>query len=128
MILGTSSSHLFSGAGLTLQPRYGPGIRKRNAPCKIIMTMILFPSLKFVVPKMLQNNAVYKISCPRCDSSYVIKTVRHLKHIFKEHVGTKGPLRTHFETLAPSLQLKTIYPLLVGSVGVKVACLLLRPC
>ena len=79
-------------------------LRKLNAPCKVIMTLSktrhTLPSLKPVVPKMLQNNVVYKIICPRCNSSYVGQTVRHLQQRFKEHVGNKGPLRSHFETCA----------------------------
>ena len=79
-------------------------LRKLNAPCKVIMTLSktrhTLPSLKPVVPKMLQNNVVYKINCPRCNSSYVGQTVRHLQQRFKEHVGNKGPLRSHFETCA----------------------------
>ena len=43
---------------------------------------------------------MYKIICPRCNSSYVGQTVRHLQQRFKEHVGNKGPLRSHFETCA----------------------------
>ena len=69
---------------------------------QIIITMIktkdTLPSLKPGVPKMLQNNGVYKINCPRCDLSYVGQTVRHLQQRFKGHVGNKGHLRTHFES------------------------------
>ena len=57
----------------------------------------LLPSLKPVVPKMLRNNVVYKITCPRCESSYVGQTVRHLQHRFREHTGSKGPVKYHFE-------------------------------
>ena len=52
--------------------------RKLNAPCKIIMTLKkirhVLPALKPPVPKMLQNNVVYNITCPRCNSSYVGQT------------------------------------------------------
>ena len=75
--------------------------RKLNAPCKLIMTTKKtkhsLPSLKPTVPKMLQNNVVYKIDCPGCKSSYVGQTVRHLQRRFKEHLGNKGPVKAHFE-------------------------------
>ena len=76
--------------------------RKMNAPCKIIMTTTktksVLPSLKPAVPKMLQSNVVYKIDCPGCDSSYVGQTVRHLQRRFREHIGNKGPMKSHFES------------------------------
>ena len=59
-------------------------------------TKNLLPSLKPYVPKMFQSNVVYKISCPRCESSYVGQTTRHLQQRFREHVGNKGPLKSHF--------------------------------
>ena len=61
-------------------------------------TKNVLPSLKPCVPKMLQNNAVYIIKCPRCESSYVGQTTRHLQQRFKEHVGNKGPIRTAYFT------------------------------
>ena len=76
--------------------------RKLNAPCNIIMTTIktksVLPSLKPAVPKMLKSKIVYKIDCPGCDSSYVGQTVRHLQRRFREHIGNKGPMKTHFQT------------------------------
>ena len=45
---------------------------------------------------MLQNNTVYIIKCPRCESSYVSQTISHLQQRLKEHVGNKGPIKTHF--------------------------------
>ena len=76
--------------------------KKMNAPCKLIMTTTktksVLPSLKPAVPKMLQSNVVYKIDCPGCNSSYVGQTVRHLQRRFREHIGNKGPMKTHFET------------------------------
>ena len=80
--------------------------KKMNAPCKFILTMKktknFLPSLKPVVPKMLQNNVVYKIVCPGCESSYVGQTVRHLQRRFREHLGNKGPVKTHLETCSIS--------------------------
>ena len=76
--------------------------KKLNASCKIIMTMYktkqTLPSLKPLVPKMLQSNVVYKIVCPRCESSYVGQTARHLQQRFREHVGNKGPVKSHFDS------------------------------
>ena len=76
-------------------------LRKLNAPCSVIMTTkkikCSLPSLKPQVPRMLQSNVVYKISCPGCNSSYVGQTTRHLQRRFKEHTGNKGPVKTHFE-------------------------------
>ena len=76
--------------------------RKLNAPCKIVMTTrktkTVLPSLKPNVPKMLQNAVVYKIKCPGCGSSYVGQTVRHLQRRFREHLGSNGLMRKHFET------------------------------
>ena len=76
--------------------------KKLNAPCKVIMTMNktkqTLPSLKPLVPKMLQSNVVYKIVCPRCESSYVGQTARHLQQRFREHVGNKGPVKSHFDS------------------------------
>ena len=77
-------------------------LKKLNAPCRVIMTMSktkhCLPSLKPLVPKMLQSNVVYKITCPRCESSYVGQTARHLQQRFREHIGNKGPIKSHFET------------------------------
>ena len=88
--------------------------KKLNAPCKVVMTMkkvkFSLPSLKPFVPDMLKNNVVYKIECPRCNSSYVGQTSRHLQQRFKEHVGNKGPMKTHFENceITPSNNIVSI--------------------
>ena len=87
-----------------LTEKLATSLRKLNAPCKVIMTMVkikhTLPSLKSFVPNMLRNNVVYKILCPRCKSSYVGQTTRHLQQRFKEHIGNKGPMKTHFENCA----------------------------
>ena len=84
-----------------LTEKLAMSFKKLNAPCKVIMTMkkmrYTLPSLKPVVPKMFRNNVVYKITCPRCESSYVGQTTRHLQHRFREHTGSKGPVKSHFE-------------------------------
>ena len=74
---------------------------KLNAPCKFILTLKktknLISTLKVPVPDMLQSNVVYQITCSRCQSSYVGQTSRHLQQRFREHIGSKGLLRKHFE-------------------------------
>ena len=76
-------------------------LNKLNAPCKVIMTLnktkSVISKLKTPVPHLLQNNVVYQISCPRCTSSYVGQTSRHLQQRFREHMGARGILRKHFE-------------------------------
>ena len=80
--------------------------KRLNAPCKVIMTTrkakTIMPSLKPTVPKMLWSGVVYKIQCPGCPSSYVGQTVRHLQHRFREHLGTNGIMRKHFDHCIPS--------------------------
>ena len=87
-----------------LTEKLAVSFKKLNAPCRLIMTMkktkFILPSLKPFVPDMLRNNVVYKIQCPRCQSSYVGQTTRHLQQRFKEHIGNKGPVKTHFENCA----------------------------
>ena len=74
--------------------------KKLNSPVKVIMTTrklkTCLPSLKSPVPKMLLSNVVYKLKCPGCDSSYVGQTVRHMQRRFREHVGSGGTMRSHF--------------------------------
>ena len=76
--------------------------RKLNAPCKLVMktkkTKTVLPSLKPMVPKMLQSAVVYKITCPGCNSSYVGQTLRHVQRRFQEHIGNNGLMRKHFES------------------------------
>jgi len=60
-------------------------------------TKHLVSSLKFPILDMLQSNVVYQIICSRCQSSYVGQTSRHLQQRFREHIGSKGILRKHFE-------------------------------
>ena len=57
----------------------------------------VLPSLKPQVPRMLQSNVVYQITCSRCMSSYVGQTTRHLMRRFKEHTGNMGPVKSHLE-------------------------------
>ena len=81
--------------------KYVQSLKKLNAPCRIIMTLektkAALPPLKVNVPKMLKSNVVYEISCPRCKSSYVGQTSRHLQQRFREHMGSQGMLRNHLD-------------------------------
>ena len=57
----------------------------------------IMPSLKPRIPHMLQSNVVYQITCPGCNSSYVGQTTRQLQRRFREHMGNKGPVKTHLD-------------------------------
>ena len=74
---------------------------KLNAPCTVIMTTrklkTCLPSLKPLVPKMLRSNVVYKLTCPSCNASYVGQTVRHVQQRVREHLGSKGIMKSHFD-------------------------------
>ena len=80
--------------------------RRLNVPCRVIMTTrkikTVLSSLKPTVPKMLSSGVVYKIVCPGCTSSYIGQTVRHLQRRFREHLGSSGIMRRHFEICNPS--------------------------
>ena len=58
------------------------------------------PPLKPKVPKQLESNLVYQYECSRCQSTYVGKTVRHLKTRVEEHThdSTKTAIRKHYDT------------------------------
>ena len=77
-------------------------LKKLNAPCRFIMTLVKtkaeISKLKTPVPHMLQNNVVYKITCPGCDASYVGCTTRLLQQRFREHVGSRGLIKNHFDS------------------------------
>ena len=76
-------------------------LKRLNAPCKTIMTTrklkTCLPSLKPLVPKMLLSNVVYKLNCPGCSASYVGQTARHLQRRVREHLGSRGTMKIHFE-------------------------------
>ena len=72
-----------------------------NAPCKVIMTTrkvkTCMPSLKPSVPKVLLSNVVYQLKCSGCEASYVGQTVRHVQIHVREHLGSRGIMKFHFE-------------------------------
>ena len=87
---------------------FARALHKINAPCQLVMTLrklkTVLPSLKPPVEKMLRSGVVYQITCPRCKSSYVGQTTRHLKTRFAEHRTRKaGPVRKHFEECEETL-------------------------
>ena len=81
--------------------QFAQSLRKLNAPCRVIMTLCKTKSevstLKTPVPHMLQNNLVYQINCPGCTASYVGQTARLLQQRFREHMGSRGLIKNHFE-------------------------------
>ena len=91
--------------------KFAQSLYKLHAPCKIIMTLKktknTVSTLKVPVPYMLQSNVVYQITCSQCKLSYVGQTSRHLQQRFKEHIGSQGLLRKHFETcdVSPSFDM-----------------------
>ena len=48
---------------------------------------------------MLRSNVVYKLTCPSCscNASYVGQTVRHVQQRVREHLGSKGIMKSHFD-------------------------------
>ena len=81
---------------------FAHSLRKLNAPCKVIMTLNKTKSeiskLKAPVPFMLTSNVVYQINCPGCQASYVGQTSRLLQSRFREHIGSKGLIKNHFDS------------------------------
>ena len=73
----------------------------KSTTFKVVMTTrkvkTVMPSLKSPVPRMHMSNVVYKLNCPRCKSSYVGQTSRHLLHRTREHLGSRGVMRAHLE-------------------------------
>ena len=57
-------------------------LKECGAPSRIVLTLRklkkCLPSLKPSVSKLLKSNAIYRITCPRCQACYVGKTRRHL--------------------------------------------------
>ena len=82
---------------------------KLHAPCKVVLTLqktkSVISTLKVPVPYMLQSNVVYQITCPQCKLSYVGQTSRHVQQRFREHVGSQGIFKKHFEdcNVSPSM-------------------------
>jgi len=88
-------------------------------PIRVVFTLkkvkSSLPSLKEPVTKLLKSGVVYHITCPRCQSSYVGETVRHLLHRFREHRVNRGPLKTHLENCNTDLDSEDIKILATSS-------------
>ena len=52
----------------------------------------------------------YEITCSQCKLSYVGQTSRHLQQRFKEHIGSSGLLKKHFQDydVMPSFEMVKI--------------------
>ena len=89
--------------------KFVQSLYKLHAPCKVVLTLqktkSVISTLKVPVPYMIQSNVVYKITCPQCNLSYVGQTSRHVQQRFKEHIGSQGLLKKHFEecNVSPSM-------------------------
>ena len=81
--------------------KFDKSLKKINAPCKLVKklkkTKHVLPSLKAKVEKELKSMVVYQIQCPRCESSYVGQTARHLITRIKEHRNVNTPVGSHFQ-------------------------------
>ena len=60
-------------------------------------TKTQMPNLKTPVTDVLKSNVVYKITCPQCKLCYVGQSARHILTRYKEHMGSRGLLKRHFE-------------------------------
>ena len=89
--------------------KFVQSLYKLHAPCKVVLTLqktkSVISTLKVPVPYMLQSNVVYQITCPQCKLSYVGQTSRHVQQRFREHVGSQGIFKKHFEVcnVSPSM-------------------------
>ena len=64
--------------------------------------------MKQHVEKELKSMVVYKVECPRCQSSYVGQTARHLITRIKEHRNEKTPVGSHFQNCNSELSMDNV--------------------
>ena len=87
---------------------YARSLHRVNAPCMVVMTLrklkTTLPSIKPPLEKMLRSGLVYKLQCPCCDACYVGQTSRHLQSRFREHTKNAGPMKSHLQQCAATLQ------------------------
>ena len=86
-------------------------LKECGAPTQVVLTLrkvkTCLPSLKPTIPKMLKNNVVYKITCPRCEACYVGKTSRRLCIRYREErTKSAEPVFKHMEKCGGAKQLK----------------------
>ena len=78
------------GGGDTQEKSLVKSLKRYTTVCSMVITLIktkiFSPELKPFVPKMSQNNVVYKTTRTRCESTYIGQ------HI----IGNKGPIKAHF--------------------------------
>ena len=81
--------------------KYVGDLIKQGAPIIPIFTTrklrTCLSNLKPEIEKPLTSNVIYKIACPRCSSSYVGLTTRHVITRVKEHFEKNGIMRKHSE-------------------------------
>ena len=81
--------------------KYIESLIKCGAPIMPILTTrklkTCLPSLKPSIENTLKSNVIYKITCPRCSSSYAGLTTRHVITRVKEHFEKNGIMRKHID-------------------------------
>ena len=60
-------------------------------------TKYIISSLRVPAPSVPQSNVVYEITFSQCELNYVGHTSRHLQQRFKEHIGSSGLFKKHFQ-------------------------------
>ena len=94
--------------------KYAKTVRKLNLPLRFVLTLnktkTQMPNLKTPVTDVLKSNVVYKITCPQCKLCYVGQSARHILTRYKEHMGSRGLLKKHFEDcdVTPSFDVVSI--------------------
>ena len=81
--------------------KYINRLNDSGALIKPILTLrklkTLMPALKTKDPNELESNLVYEYKCSRCQSTYVGKTIRHLKVRVQEHkLHRKEAINKHY--------------------------------
>ena len=66
------------------------------------------PSLKSKAPTTLLSHVVYHIKCPRCNSSYVVQTTRHLATRLQERSRASSYVGTHLLNCGQAMENATI--------------------
>ena len=88
--------------------KYIDRLKNSGALVKPIITLrkikTMMPSLKPKAPKELESKVIYEYTCSRCYSTYVGKTIRHLKIRVKEHARKeKEPKKKHYNLCKESI-------------------------
>ena len=97
--------------GLTINQSFHFNYSLQEGPMKLIYTVPKkFLCIDFNYLPFRQSNVVYEITCSQCNLSYVGQTSRHLQQRFKEHIGSSGLLKKHFQDcdVSPSFEMVKI--------------------